>query len=598
MMDTATAAGAVAGRMQGANVRFARVATDTRTLAPGDLFVAIKGERFDGHDFVGVAFERGAAAALVAADRAGALAGNLIAVPDSLAALGALARHWRARFAVPVIVVVGSNGKTTVKEMLAAILRAHYGDAHVLATEGNLNNAIGLPLTLLRLRAGHEAAAIELGMNHPGETAELAAIAQPTVAVVNNAQREHQEFMRSVADVAAEHAALVRALAAGGTAVLNADDPSVDVWRVAARERPGVRVIDFALDHPAAIHARGDSRAHRRPDGVRHARGRRDGAARGAGSPQRVECARRGRGGARDRHSAFRRRPRPRGLSSRRGPPRRAALRRGRRRDRRQLQREPGFGARRDRRARRGALAALAGARRHGRSRRERPGLPPRGRSVRARRRHRPAADGRRTSRRRVRRRSARARSTSRRWTRSPRTSPRPHGPARRCSSRARGSCGWSGWSPRCAARRRKGRTDAALADGDARQGCPRLQRVRLPHAARGAGVHDRAPHLVRRRPQGHRVAHPDEDRPGDPRRRAADASREGRHADDGGRADPRFDHGDHAAVGRSRESLRVGDAARDGGLRRDRLGRRLPEGRPQQSEGHLRRGRNSSGNR
>jgi UDP-N-acetylmuramoyl-tripeptide--D-alanyl-D-alanine ligase len=258
MMDTATAARAVHGRMLGANVRFARVATDTRTLAPGDLFVAIKGEHFDGHDFVGTAFERGAAAALVAADRAGGLDGNLIAVPDSLAALGALAAHWRTRFAAPVIVVVGSNGKTTVKEMLAAILRAHYGDAQVLATEGNLNNAIGLPLTLLRLRAGHEVAAIELGMNHPGETAELAAIAQPTVALINNAQREHQEFMRSVAEVAAEHAALIGALPAGGTAVLNADDPSVDVWRAAARARSGVRVLEFALDHPAAVRLRGE----------------------------------------------------------------------------------------------------------------------------------------------------------------------------------------------------------------------------------------------------------------------------------------------------------------------------------------------------
>jgi UDP-N-acetylmuramoyl-tripeptide--D-alanyl-D-alanine ligase len=251
MMDTATAARAVHGRMLGGNVRFTRVATDTRTLAPGDLFVALKGERFDGHDFVAAAFERGAAAALVATDRADALRGNLIAVPDSLAALGALAAHWRARFAIPVIVIVGSNGKTTVKEMLAAILRAHHGAMHVLATEGNLNNAIGLPLTLLRLRPEHEAAAIELGMNHRGETAELAAIAQPTVAVINNAQREHQEFMRGVADVAAEHAALVRALREGGTAVLNADDPSVDLWRAAARDRPDVRVAEFAVDRPA-----------------------------------------------------------------------------------------------------------------------------------------------------------------------------------------------------------------------------------------------------------------------------------------------------------------------------------------------------------
>jgi UDP-N-acetylmuramoyl-tripeptide--D-alanyl-D-alanine ligase len=140
--------------------------------------------------------------------------------------------------------------------MLAAILRAQFGDARVLATEGNLNNAVGLPLTLLRLRPEHAAAAIELGMNHPGETATLAAIAQPSVAVVNNAQREHQEFMKSVADVAAEHAALVRALPAGGTAVLNGDDPCVGVWRAAACERPGVRVVEFAIDHPAAIRAR------------------------------------------------------------------------------------------------------------------------------------------------------------------------------------------------------------------------------------------------------------------------------------------------------------------------------------------------------
>ena len=252
MMDTATAALAIQGNVRGDNVRFTRVATDTRTVAPGDLFVAIKGERFDGHDFVAAAFARGAAAALVAADRAVTLAGNLIAVPDSLAALGALAAHWRARFAIPVVVVVGSNGKTTVKEMLAAILRAHFGDARVLATEGNLNNAIGLPLTLLRLNAEHSVAALELGMNHRGETAQLAAIAQPTVALINNAQREHQEFMHSVADVAIEHAALVRALPAGGTAVLNADDPNIDVWRTAARERD-VRVLEFALEHPAAI---------------------------------------------------------------------------------------------------------------------------------------------------------------------------------------------------------------------------------------------------------------------------------------------------------------------------------------------------------
>ena len=163
-----------------------------RALRPGDDRFALArarrslrraaGERFDGHDFVSAAFEHGAAAALVAAERANGFAGPLIAVPDTRAALLALAAHWRARFPIPVAVVVGSNGKTTVKEMLAAVLREHHGRDQVLATEGNLNNAVGLPLTLLALRDVHRAAVVELGMNHRGETAELAAIAQPTVA--------------------------------------------------------------------------------------------------------------------------------------------------------------------------------------------------------------------------------------------------------------------------------------------------------------------------------------------------------------------------------------------------------------------------------
>ncbi|MEP7182101.1 MAG: UDP-N-acetylmuramoyl-tripeptide--D-alanyl-D-alanine ligase [Betaproteobacteria bacterium] len=255
MMDTATAARAVAGRLYGESVRFGRVATDTRSLAPGDLFVALKGERFDGHDFVAAALEHGAAAAMVAADRARSLAGNLIAVADPLAALAVLAAYWRDQFALPVIVVVGSNGKTTVNQMLTAILRAHHGEAHVLATGGNFNNAIGLPLTLLGLRDEHAVAAIELGMNHRGETAELAAVAQPTIAVINNAQREHQEFMQSVAEVAAEHADLILALTADGIAVINADDAFVDVWRDAAH-RKGVAVVEFGLDHPAAVRGR------------------------------------------------------------------------------------------------------------------------------------------------------------------------------------------------------------------------------------------------------------------------------------------------------------------------------------------------------
>ena len=291
-----------------------------------------------------------------------------------------LAAHWRARFALPVIVIVGSNGKTTVKEMLAAILRAHFGAAHVLATEGNLNNAIGLPLTILAsARRRMRAAAIELGMNHPGETAELAAIAQPTIAIINNAQREHQEFMRSVADVAEEHAAIVRALPADGIVVLNADDPHVDVWRAAARERAGVRVVEFALDAPAAIRLLDVRPIGRRRAAIaasRHPAG--DATARLAalGPSQRVERARGGGRGARDRRSARQRSC----AGSRRFVRSRGRLvaltsTRRRRRDRRHLQRESGFGGRGDRRARRGAGAALARAGRHGRSRRERAAL-------------------------------------------------------------------------------------------------------------------------------------------------------------------------------------------------------------------------------
>ena len=262
MMDTATAARVVAGRAVGANVRFMRVTTDSRKLMPGDLFVALAGERFDGHDFVPAALSQGAAAAMVAEDRAQAIGGPLIRVRDPLAALARLATHWRAQFDIPLAVVVGSNGKTTVKEMTAAILRAHYGDGAVLATEGNLNNAIGLPLTLLRLTDRARAAIIELGMNHRGETRELAAVAQPTIAVVNNAQREHQEFMTSVDEVAAEHADAVLALRPKGIAVLNADDPHLAAWRAAAASA-GARVSTFALAAAADVSAKADLRFDR-----------------------------------------------------------------------------------------------------------------------------------------------------------------------------------------------------------------------------------------------------------------------------------------------------------------------------------------------
>ena len=207
----------------------ARVHTDTRTLQAGDLFVALKGERFDANAFLPQAQASGAAAALA---HGGVAAAGLpgIEVPDSLAAFGALAAGWRAQFTLPLIGVTGSNGKTTVTQMIASILRAWKGEA-AFATQGNFNNDIGVPLMLLRLTAAHEAAVIELGMNHPGEIATLAAMACPTVALVNNAQREHLEFMHTVQAVAEENGSVLTALPADGVAVFPSQDTYTPLWR-------------------------------------------------------------------------------------------------------------------------------------------------------------------------------------------------------------------------------------------------------------------------------------------------------------------------------------------------------------------------------
>ncbi|MBM3372295.1 MAG: UDP-N-acetylmuramoyl-tripeptide--D-alanyl-D-alanine ligase [Betaproteobacteria bacterium] len=247
-MSLAQTAAAIGAEMSGPDVIWHDVCTDSRTLKRGDLFVALRGGRFDGHDFVAQAAAAGAVAALVARDYQGPAPLPLARVADTTLGLADLAAHWRRRFTLPLIAVTGSNGKTTVKEMIAACLRAHYGDEAVLATRGNLNNHIGLPLTLLRLRDSHRAAVVELGMNHRGETAQLARIAMPTIGVINNAQREHQEFMRSVDEVAAEHADLLAALMPQGCAVINADDAHAGLWRAAAGR---ARVIDFGLGEAA-----------------------------------------------------------------------------------------------------------------------------------------------------------------------------------------------------------------------------------------------------------------------------------------------------------------------------------------------------------
>ena len=207
----------------------ARVHTDTRTLQPGDLFVALRGERFDGNDLIADAMARGAAAVLAHHGRIPAGVSG-IEVDDTRLALGQLAHGWRQHFELPLVAVTGSNGKTTVTQMIASILRAWQGDA-ALATQGNFNNDIGLPLTLLRLTPYHRVGVIELGMNHPGEIDYLARIAAPTVALVNNAQREHQEFMATVEAVARENGSVFASLGADGVAVFPAADAYTPLWR-------------------------------------------------------------------------------------------------------------------------------------------------------------------------------------------------------------------------------------------------------------------------------------------------------------------------------------------------------------------------------
>jgi UDP-N-acetylmuramoyl-tripeptide--D-alanyl-D-alanine ligase len=256
MMRMHEAAHAIAARVQGADAAFSGVSTDSRSIAAGDLFVAIKGENFDGHAYVLDVLARGAAGAVVNQEFAAAHPDlPLIGVNDTRLALGALAAQWRGRFAIPLLGITGSNGKTTVKEMCATILRVQHGNAAdaVLATVGNLNNDIGLPLTLLRLRASHRAAVIEMGMNHAGEIDYLTRLAAPTVALVNNAQRAHLEGLGSVQDIALAKGEIFVGLASDGVAVFNADDAHANVWRELSRDR---RQVSFGLDQPADVHGR------------------------------------------------------------------------------------------------------------------------------------------------------------------------------------------------------------------------------------------------------------------------------------------------------------------------------------------------------
>ena len=231
------------GKLRGADHGFDRVSTDTRELSPGDLFVAIKGPRFDGHDFVRQALDSGAAGALIG-QGAAVQAEPVVAVEDSLKALGQFAADWRRRFQGPVLAVTGSNGKTTVRAMLQAILTAEWPN-HVLATRGNFNNEIGLPLTLLRLAPDDRAAVIEMGANHHGEIARLTAITAPDVGLITNAGPAHLEGFGDLDGVARAKGELIEGLPEHAVAVLNAGDPRVDVWRQMAGQRSR---IEFGLE--------------------------------------------------------------------------------------------------------------------------------------------------------------------------------------------------------------------------------------------------------------------------------------------------------------------------------------------------------------
>jgi len=235
------------GRMNGADVRFSSVSIDTRNIVPGDLFIAIKGENFDANDFVADAERLGAAAVVV--QRNVAIQLSNVVVGDTRHALGQLAAEWRKRSRVPVVGITGSNGKTTVKEMVAAVLNEI---DNVLFTRDNLNNEIGVPLTLLKLQDQNNYAVIEMGANHAGEIAYTSGLAVPDVAVITNAGAAHLEGFGSLEGVARAKGELITGLSDNGVAVLNADDKFIEIWRAMAAAK---RVITFGLTDDADIGA-------------------------------------------------------------------------------------------------------------------------------------------------------------------------------------------------------------------------------------------------------------------------------------------------------------------------------------------------------
>lgn len=251
MMLLSEAAKAINAKLVGADAVFSSVGADSRSVSNGQLFVALKGENFDGHQFAAQAIQQGAAAALIA-DEALAVEPALV-VQDTYQALGELASYWRRKFTMPLAAITGSNGKTTVKEMLASILRAATNQPdEVLATVGNLNNHIGLPLTLLKLRVQHRYAVVEMGMNHTGEISYLSNIGKPTVAVINNAGNAHIGELGSFEAIAAAKGEIFEGLSTNGIAVINADDAFAPLWLGLAGEH---KTITFGLKNKSDVTA-------------------------------------------------------------------------------------------------------------------------------------------------------------------------------------------------------------------------------------------------------------------------------------------------------------------------------------------------------
>ncbi len=247
MLSMREAADVIQGLHSGNNPVFHEVSTDSRTIADNALYVALRGSRFDGHQFVDDAVKSGAVGVLV--EIRSALQVAQIAVADTEQALGRLAAHWRRRFDIPVVAVTGSNGKTTVKEMIGRILNA---DAQALVSQGSFNNFVGLPLSLLKMRDSHDFAVVELGMNQVGEIQRLAEIARPTVSVITNAGAAHLEKLLSVDQVAAEKGRIIGALQADGIAVLNMDSSHYPIWREMAGSR---RAVTFGRSAEADLSA-------------------------------------------------------------------------------------------------------------------------------------------------------------------------------------------------------------------------------------------------------------------------------------------------------------------------------------------------------